>query len=453
MRVDVEREAGGFRYRVTPEADDRLVTQRQFTGVAEDQITLVNREYRVALPPAFTEIHGDCHAAAVFFVLLPFVGRSLTLPFAASRRLATRLGRRYGVSLTNVDDGLAPRAAPAGAPPSLLLSGGADSVAVSQILPDDTHHLFLDRIAHPESAPQGPDKLVDLAASRAVCDRLRALGRTVHVIGDEHEHLYQPYPVWHNEMSGLAALYLADSLGLATTDSGDVLCQPCFGGYHDGRVAGWPFRPFGPTMAAILAFDEDPAADLPPGLPPTYALPMAAGLRRGASALGLSQVATTIILNRGPMRRRAFSCYYPPAGDESFCLHCDKCFMKLLLSYVVEGTEVPAELFADFLRHPHLAKVFARPYFDWHHIWYYLFQKMRCAHPFARALHEQARGGPDLAVLEKWYPVPRPLIPAAYRDECEARIRSYVDVMTDAEVAYLERLDVPPLHAPALAAA
>ncbi|MBI5533343.1 MAG: hypothetical protein HY898_11540 [Deltaproteobacteria bacterium] len=442
MKVAITSRTQGFEYSIELEAHDAPGGVRKPENPAASGATLVGNRWQVQLPDSFHGLHPDLHAAAILYVLLPFVGRRLELPFSVSRGFADAIEARWRISLVRVDDAIAMRAAPSNPRPCLLYSGGADSVAISMLVPPDAVLLFLDRIARTDIAPQDPEARIDLREQRRVCDHARALGRDVLEVRDDHEALVRPYPCWHSEMSALPALYLADSLGLQVLDSGDVLCGACFGGYHDGTRQEWRFMSLDWAISLVTRWQ---AGDrLPDELPVQYALPMAAGLRRMASGLGLSQVATSAIVSRSAMRGRAFSCYRKT--DEPYCLRCDKCFMKLLLAHVVEGQEVSAELFESFLRQPHLASIFARPVFDWHHIWVYLFQKMRCEHPFAKRMRDQAQRAPDLSLLDRWYPKAEPLIPEAYRSSCKQEIARYVPTMSPEDVALLERLQVPAMR-------
>jgi hypothetical protein len=430
MRVEVEPSQAGFRYRIFPERDDPDRGRRAFSD-SPRPFLVVHRAYEVRLPGSFRTLHPDLHALAIWHVLRPVVSSRLELPFAVSPELAGRFEAQHGVRVVRVDDHLSPRRAPAAPVPALLFSGGLDSMAASLLLPEATQHLFLDRIPHARRRdPSGGQ--FDLAEQRAACATVQADGRAVHATRDDHEHLFLPYPMWHSPMPWLAALYLADSLDLGIVDTGEVLDAKCFRGYHAGEVSSWRLRPpgsgYGPRRADPWFAPE--------------------GLGLADSIGGLSEVATSRIVARSHLRGRSYSCYYP--SGQSYCLRCDKCFKKLILQYIADDEEVPEALFERFVAQPHLARIFSRPYLDWHHVWYYLFQRIRCRHWFAEELQRQAQGGPDLGALEKWYPPAQHDMAPAYEDEVRDRIERLVGAMSPAEVDHLEHLEVPPLHAPPL---
>ncbi len=422
MRVTLVRQGRTFRYQLHPESDDPAEGRRKFED-CPTPFRLVRRGYRVVVPSSFRWIHPDTHALAIWHAIGPVVGSRLDLPFETSPDLAQWLIKNRGPRLARVGERQRPRRRPRAPAPALLFSGGMDSMAASLLLPAQTHHLFLDRIPHPSPAQDG---LVDLKRQRAACTAVRAAGRPVHRTADDHEYLFEPYPMWHSDMAPLSALYLADSLGLGTLDTGNVLDCMYFGGYHPGQREHWRMKPL-----------EQPA-DSGRGI----------GLETANSIGGLSEVATTAIVARSRHRGKSFSCYYP--ADGAFCLRCDKCFKKMILRHVADDEEVPESLFEHFLGMPHLAAIFTRPFFDWHHVWFYLFQRMRCRHWFAVELKKQAEKGPDLSVLEKWYPNAANAMAGAYADVVRENIGRWVATMSPSETRAFEQLDVPPLHAPAL---
>lgn len=437
MRVESVRRGGEFVYRLFPEPGDPEEGRREFSD-SPAPFSLVNREYRTRTPEGFREIHPDVHAAAVWHAVKPVVGDKLSLSFAVSTEMAEWMLKTHGVTLTAVDDRQAPRRAPEKVIPALLFSGGMDSMAAALLMPAGTHHLFLDRI--PRLRPgERSGALIDLSRQREACAAVQAQGSPVHITADDHEGLFVPYPMWHSNMAILAALYMADSLGLRAVDAGEVFDAKYFGGYHDGKASGWRMRhPRGAPRKRAAGFA---------GLRDGFGVLKTIGLGLADCIGGLSEVATTMVVAGSVYRGKSYSCYYP--SEDSFCMRCDKCFKKLLLRHIAENSEVPEALFESFLAIPRLRAVFARPYLDWHHVWYYLFQKIRCRHWFAMELQRQAKQGPDLSCLEKWYPGAIADMEPAYADAVLENIGRRVKTMSAEEIKRLEEVDVPPLHCPA----
>lgn len=433
MRVDISTEDFRVRYRIALEEGDRHQANRNFSD-SQQRLELTHFQYEVRLPPAFQELHPDLHAAAILQVLRPFTAKALKLPFPVSSPFAEAMQVREGIEFTAVESSISPRIPPRKATPCLLFSGGVDSMAASLVLPAETLHIVLDRLPHP--IVRFDDGMVDLIHPRMLGRLLARDGKVFHIVKEDHEFLYRPYPVWHSEMSILPALYLADSLGLRTLDTGDIMGITYFRGYYGKTTDSWRFE----------APEDQPGTYLDESVTDSDDELSLFGLCRAASLVGLSEVATARIVHQSPYRGKTSSCYYQ--STHNYCMKCDKCFKKILLEYIISGREVPAELMAHFLGYPYLANIFSRKYFDWHHIWYYIFQRLRCRHWFARELQRQARQGPDLSMLEKWYPQARMRMPRSYGPEVEENILKYIKEMNAEEVRALEQLKVPPLEAP-----
>jgi len=448
MRVEVAKQDREFRYRIIADPDDSTVGRVEFGDRKNPTVELAELEYRVELPAGAIDPHPDLHAAAIFSVLRPYVTHRLVLPFAVSKPFASSMRQRTGVEIPLVDQRVEPRSAAANGEAGLLYSGGMDSACASLVLPSDMVHLVLARIPRPDilaaAGARATSEQVDLLA---VCDDTSALGRRLAIVRDDHEGLTRPYPTWHSNITLLPVLYLADTYRLSVVETGDVLNAFAFSGYHAGFTT-WTFSVNSAVFSAEGLNDTRPqASQAQPGLFETMFGNSALGLGFGRSIMGLTEVGTAIVVSRSPLRGKTFSCYRPvaPGSKDRYCLQCDKCFRKLLLSHVVEDREVPAVLFEQFLSQPHLAPIFSRPILDWHDVWYYLFQKMRCDHPFVHRMQIEARKGPDMSWMERWYSPAGNLISPVYRESVVRAILERVEPMTTGEIAALEHFDVPPL--------
>jgi hypothetical protein len=462
VKVDSTFADSAYHYRITLDEDDRVEAARGFRGVVEDPIRLVGDRYQVELPVQARDPHPDLHATAIAYVLGPFIGTRLELSFGVSQSFAETFQQHAGMAVCNVDPNLSPRPLPPHPRPALLFSGGTDSAAASLLLPPETVVLFLDRIPRGPERPGPPRSLVDMTEARAMCRQLQRHGQDVVMLHEDHEALIAPYPTWHSEMSRLLPLYLADTFSICTFETGDVLDVFGLGGYHDGSATEWVFRPQRGVVGDLDALQPgaddsterrpaSAAADARSGNPWAFHQLRRFGLVKVSSIGGLCEVATAKIVNRSDYRRRAASCYFHADSrwlDSSFCLSCDKCFRKLLLSFIDDGAECPAEIFDNFLRQRHLKQALRKTYLDWHHVYYYIFQRLKCRHPLALELQRQAEQGPDLSLLERWYSPASVNIPSAYREATLRKIRTAIGEMSDAEVAQMDGLTVPPLSIP-----
>jgi hypothetical protein len=454
MRVDVAREPGRFVYHLEPDTDDPREMLHTDSG-GHETMRLVGDRWEVQLPAEFAGIHPDLHAAAIWLTLEPFVGSRLTLPFGVSRAWAEHAAATAGVAFPTVDPTLSPRKRPAGHRAGLLFSGGFDSLASSLLLPDDAVCVQTTRI--PRDTKEWPGLRAQVEAHMAgkalLRRRVAATGRRVYPLFEDHEALYRPYPKWHSgqRVAQLAPLYLADSLGLSVVEWGDILGNVLDLGFRFDRPSRWSFE------RARLRYDttpEDTAASrfgTRFGERGDYAL---LGLTKGSSVAALSTVGTALVVHRSVHRGEALPCDFaypdelPTWGVEPvalYCMRCNRCFQKILLDHAIRDQELPANLVDHFLRFPDVAADFVPAIIDWHHVWLYVFQRLRCDHPFVRILQRQARRAPDLGLLEKWCPAIEHLLPQQpYGPTVRDRALRYVELMTDAEVEELAAWDLPP---------
>jgi len=454
MRVEVDQDAARFVYHIEPDADDPRELLHTDSG-GRETMRLVGDRWEVQLPAEFTRIHPDMHAAAIWLTLEPFVGSRLALPFGVSPAWARHAATTAGVAFPNVDPSLSPRPRPPGHRAGLLFSGGFDSLASSLLLPDDAVCLQTARI--PRDTPEWPALKAHVEAHMAgkalLRGRVAATGRRVYPLFEDHEILYRPYPKWHSgqRVAQLASLYLADSLGLSIVEWGDILGNVLGLGFRFDRPSRWSFER---ARVRLDATPEEQAAvrlGTHFGERGDYAV---LGLTKGSSVAPLSTVGTALVVHRSVHRGEALPCDLaypdqPPTwGVEPvalYCMRCNRCFQKLLLDHVIRDQELPARLIDHFLRFPDVAADFRPAIVDWHHIWIYVFQRLRCDHPFVRILQRQARQAPDLALLEKWCPAIEHAVPQQpYARAVRDRALRYVALMTEAEAEELAAWDLPP---------
>ena len=459
MKVAVRRLPSGFRYRLSGEASDRVYSRRDLCGTP---LKLAGESWEVRLPRLFRGIHPDLHALAVYLALRPVLGRRLVLPFGVSAACAEAFARSFGVELPKVDGGLAPRREPERDAPGLLYSGGFDSSAATLLLPQSTAVCHCDRIDRSREAGLFvPDIPFGNQSARREhqCRKVRRLGRRLCRVWDDHEFLYRPYPVWHANdwMSWFSMIYLADSLGLRYIETGHVLEDMCHTGFRYDAMRSWPL--------CAEALGRENLCDAEPGaLDRTIDLGEFRlgifGLRKARSMAGLSTVATSRIVALGPYHGDASPCDKPfadasfvgrrgTAPSANYCAECPRCFHKRMLVDIALGRETRADTVSDYLEFPFIREELRKEFLDWHHIWVYIFQRVRCRHPLIREFQKQAQRQRDLGFLEKWHPAARGAIPAPYRASVEKNIRRYAQTMSPAEIEVFGKHAVAPLRTPA----
>ncbi len=105
---------------------------------------------------------------------------------------------------------------------SLAYSGGADSIAVSRVLPEDTTYVHQRRTKHPRVVNRMTHVRVDVIERlvRQAADR----GRDVRVVRSDLEYLclpYATYPVWW--AISIGSILMADMTSAGSVALGTVL--------------------------------------------------------------------------------------------------------------------------------------------------------------------------------------------------------------------------------------
>ncbi len=428
MRVEIEHKERVLRYHLHLEDEER----GHFRAACENSqgIGLVRDTYEVRLPAVFESLHPDAHAVAIWIAVRPAVVSTLSLPFAVSSHLAERMHTHLGISLPNKDECLGPREMPRHYGPALLFSAGVNSMTAALVMPREIPLLFRDRLPHfPEGQnEETQEALISQRQQRWLCADMSRRGWNVKSLTDDHDFLYSPYPSQNTDLFLLPALYLADSMKFGEVALGEVTAGLCRKPPRHSHML-WGLSTSG--MAETTDYEIALAA---------------AGLRVTRPIIGLTEVASSRIVNSSELRNRTSSCRFP--SNSNYCLRCDQCFRQMLLDHIFLNEEVPAEVIEHFLALPHIAKQFASSFLDQHHVWFYIFQKLRCKHPLAVELRRQAAGGPDLSLLERWYAPSAEFLDSTWRDDIVERIQQHLTPMTAAEETAFQTLELPQLTSP-----
>ncbi len=442
MRVELAIKAKMWEFTIHPQEDE--LSGRSFLPRDAGEFRLVNTRFYLDGGTLPAEIHPDLLAGALWMMLHPVVGAELRLPLAVSPQFNQVLRHSFGVEVGPVDQSLAPPDVRFGGP-ALLLSGGLDSAAAALILPDDVRLIFQDRIPR-AVAGAVPSALVHLAQQRKLAQTLAGMGREVHRHRDGHEQLFEPYPSPNTNMTLIAPLLRAEALGLTLMEYGAVLADLYFEGYTLAEVGGWRFRKEsrrgqqgeGRPKARFVTRSGMNFEEALTGLLSLF------GMRSGATSAGMSEVATALAVHRSPLRGLTYSCHQ--RSLHTACLACDKCFRKLLLQHIFDDQDVPDDLVDYYLSRPSLAGLFSRRFMDFHHVWMYVFQRVKSGHPVLAKLQHWAQDAPDLGFLAKWYVRhEHEVVPIEYRAEVATNVRKYLEPMSQGEQAILESLELPPL--------
>ena len=277
-------------------------------GQGVRRVGMLARECRVELPNEIREPHPDLLALAALVICRPWVAHRLQMGRGVSRPFSEMVEKLFKIELGPIDAMLAPRTA--GGVPLLAYSGGADSIAASELLPDGIPHVHLRRIPHPrvpnratQVRPDVIEKLVLEAGQR---------GRQVHVVRTNLEYLVHPFPsLPHWFAIAVGNLILADEL-----DGGAIALGGTFETFYMDMGRRWTGRATGGL---------GPAADL-------------VGLPLLRPALGLTEIGTMAVTLKSNLADIARSCVM--GTDKEPCHECVKCVRKeLTTAALADGRE------------------------------------------------------------------------------------------------------------------
>lgn len=277
-------------------------------------VGLLARECKIELPVEVAEPHPDVEALTALVICRPWVTRRLQLRRAVSAPFAELIQKILRIEVGPVDDRLVPRAP--GRAPLLSYSGGADSIAASELLPPGTPHIHLRRIPH----SRVPNRLTHVRADaiERVALETGRRGRAVSVVRSDLEYLCHPYatlPHWF-------AIAVGPLLMSQELDGGAIALGGTFDTYYMDMGRRWIGKP---TSAGI-----GPACDL-------------VGLPLLRPALGLSEIGTMMLTLRSDLADISRSCTFGTITTP--CRECVKCVRKDLMTAAIQAKgKLPASL-------------------------------------------------------------------------------------------------------------
>lgn len=360
-------------------ADDR--TRIVLDPTTTEAPLLPRTDCHVWTGPAWSpdDVHPDLLGLALLLMCRPAAAGHLQLPRAVSPSFAEAADQLAGLTLTPVDDGLAPRSAPAGGVPGLCFSGGVDSVAALTVLPTATRCYFLERRV-PEGAAE---RLLSPEAGLASIDGVRTLGRAVRVVPTDLEYLRDPPGFPEHYANAVPALLHADLDRLATISWGLLLESA----YRIGRARFVDYldRSYNRRWHGLFA---------------------AAGLPMFNPVMGVSEVGTAVLADQGVFAGLAQSCVRGPLGAP--CGACVKCFRKLVVSSAATGVWPDDLRIRDLLQAYPVRRYLATVPLNQPAGLLWSLQRYPGSDPILLAVRERLEfSGQDVGFAAHWYPSSR----------------------------------------------
>jgi hypothetical protein len=393
----------------------RLDPWETLTATGQDRrtVSLLTHTCTVELPDVTREPHPDALALAAWTVAAPWTRDRVLFDRPISARLAEAIARGWKVEAGPVDDRADEREP--GAVIGLSYSGGADSIAVSEMLPSGSPHIFFRRVRHGRVPNRARHMRADVA--ERLVRQAAGRGRNVAVVRSDLEYLTLPWPMFPAWTTlAIGCVLLADHYDLGAVGFGTVLeSRYLANGYR--YVSGGD----GPWGAAFTA----------------------AGLPFFRPAAGLTEVVTIRLAAMSELADLARSCLL---GDFSRpCSACAKCLRKELVAAGLERRPLDKRLLRN-IGHEHRAVqnlLKAPPYYFQDVIEYGLARAVGVEGTVLRTALEHLRPTvEDTEWTTRFYP--RALedeVPAPWRERVSRFVEERVGFMTDDQVDTVETWD------------
>tara|TARA_B110001452_G_scaffold244587_1_gene228689 strand:- start:512 stop:1813 length:1302 start_codon:yes stop_codon:yes gene_type:complete len=397
MKVKMDPTPGLLRFILEPEENDILEPN--------ENVSLGSKEIEIHLPWQLDPetIHPDHLALCIMMITHPFVGKSLTFPKAVSLRFGNRHNSspsRYTIG--PVDESLESWSPSENARPGLAFSGGVDSTAALALMPPTTVPIFMDR-------PLRKKSLYDKDAVHHSCLEVERLGYDMHVILCDLEYVRSPVGFPVDVANSVPAVLMAGHLNL-----------DCIG--------------FGTIMESTYGTGHRKYRDYPNGHHYTLwgGLFKAAGIPFILPVAGISEVGTSMIVNKAPLGLVAQSCMRGTWKNP--CLNCWKCFRKQLLDNAILENALNPEYLDDIFNNKEACRFLARIPIKHENILAWSTHRLNSNHALFSLLKTRVAGAEeDLSWLGKWYSPSIELMPNKYRSGIEDKILRYIPAMTQEE--------------------
>lgn len=410
MRIDFSQKHDQLTMFATLDDDDR----KEF-----GKATLSRDSVTFQLPFEFDvrTVHPDLLALAATISFSPWIGKRLDLSFSVSEDLAEIFRRVLKISLTNVSSWVEPRKPKNDARPGLSFSGGVDSLACLELMPENTVPMF----SHRSPAPHKGNTLYrDDAALHAIAE-LNKSGRTTYSMMSDLEWLRAPVGFGVDPAPAVPLILLSDHFNIDAIAFGTI----AEAAYRTGSETyiDYAKRPIFTKWQAAF---------------------QAAGLEYFNCVAPLSELCTTKITRESKYGHLAQSCVRGEIGKP--CMNCVKCFRKSLIEASFSGNWPEQEEISRMMANRSI-----KGYLD--------AAPIRLEIVLASALSQYNGHDPLLSTLKErvcstdqdvsftrgWYgPGIDAMVPKKYREGLIDSLNRFIPKMTPQQVRAFEEFDIRP---------
>ena len=344
-------------------------------------------------------IHPDHLALCIMMITHPFIGKSLIFPKPVSQRFAEfHNSRSSRFTIGPIDVNLDPWSPGKNSRPGLAFSGGVDSTAALALMPATTAPVFMDR-------PIRSKSLYDKDAVQHSCLEVKRLGFDMEVIQCDLEYVRDPVGFPVDVANSVPAVLMAEYLNL-----------DCIG--------------FGTIMESAYGSGHRRYRDYPNGNHYTYwgGMFKSAGLPFILPVAGISEVGTSMIVNKAPLGMVAQSCMR--GTWKKPCLNCWKCFRKQLLDNAILENQIDDPYLDDIFNNKEACRFLGRIPIKHENILAWSTHRLNSNHELFSLLKKRVQGdSSSLDWLGKWYSPSIDLMPEKYREGVRQKIARHLPTM------------------------
>lgn len=379
----------------------------------------VGRTLTAVLPAPWRrdDVHPDVVALVALLSAGPWISARLEMDSPVSEPFATSVRANFDITIEPVDTSISRRDASSGGRPGLAFSGGVDSVAAADVMPEDTILYFNERLDPPGSGRT----LYDKSAAVHACEALADAGRVVRRIPCDVEHLRGPVGVPVDYSNAVPAVLMADVDALDAIGWGTI-AESAY------RIGSRNFVEY--SERSIFTVWRNVFA--------------AAGLDFINPVAGVSEVGTSEIVRVSPSGHLAQSCIRGTPGEP--CTRCWKCVRKSLLDASLTGNWPDHAWVVESMAAREPMKFLTHRPIKHEDVLTYAMSRYDGELDELRLLKARVRGDEiDVSWLKRHYPPALDLVPGKYRDDVRSKLEQYLAPMTAEDQEWFRRWSTEPV--------
>ena len=398
MKVEMVSEPGVLKFIFILEDDDRPEPSEKYRMVGNIVTTKLPEDLDIE------KIHPDLLALCCIMIAEPFIGTKIYLPKPVSKKFFeghSNVTSRYKIG--NVDENLRPWKPAKNSVPGLAFSGGVDSTAALSLLPHSTIPIFLDRPLTGKSA-------YNKDAAINSCLELKRLQYNVQMIECDLEYIREPVGFPVDVVNSVPGILLADYLKL---DS----------------IA------FGTIMEASYRIGHKLYKDYPRGSHYLHwgGIFSAAGIPINYPVAGISEVGTSIIVNKSPIGYVAQSCMRGIWKEP--CQNCWKCFRKIILDAAITNQTFDEETLRDIFDNKEALRFIQSIPIKHENVLTWATNRLEINNELFSLLKKRVEGEiKSHNWMSKWYPDSIEIVHDKYQDIVKENISKFLGIMIEDEI-------------------